>query len=141
MAHRNGRSHFAVAVVVALTRIWVSTHAQTPRTVHITKKNGREVFAEALRSSHGQQTLIIANDAELDWDAEIVFDGLNANTKLYRYSMTPEKKDKADVVLGPEKEFEISNQAPTFKDRLPARSLTVYSTYHLQNDEPGVIAE
>jgi hypothetical protein len=55
--------------------------------------------------------------------------------------MSPEKKDRVDVVLGPQDEFPVSAQQTRVQDRLPARSLTVYSTYHLQQGDPGIMAE
>ena len=104
-------------------------------------QNGPEVFAAALRSPRGQHTFIFVNDAETDRDAEILLQGLSAGMKLYRYRMTPEKKDRSEVVLGPEKEFPASPQQAGFTDRLPARSITVYSTYHLEQNDAGVMAE
>jgi hypothetical protein len=61
--------------------------------------------------------------------------------KLYRYRMTPQKKDKARVVLGPEKELQVLPQQPSFTDELPGISLTVYTTYHLQESDAGAITE
>ncbi|MGA2629807.1 MAG: hypothetical protein ABSG54_06280 [Terriglobia bacterium] len=60
---------------------------------------------------------------------------------LYRYRMSPERKDRVEVVLGPQDEFPVSVQRTRVQDRLPARSLTVYSTYHLQPGDPGIMAE
>lgn len=102
---------------------------------------GPQVFAAALRSPRGQYTLIVANDAEADWDAEIDLRGIAAGMTLYRYRMSPEKRGRVEVVLGPQDKFPVSVQQTRFQDRLPARSLTVYSTYHLQPGDPGIIAE
>lgn len=47
---------------------------------------------------------------------------------LDRYRMSPEKRDRVEVVLGTQDEFPVSVRQTRFQDRLPARSLTVYST-------------
>lgn len=81
------------------------------------------------------------NDSSGSWQADVGLDGLTTRLKLYRYRMTPQKKDKTDVVLGPEKEIQVSPQQPTFTDELPGMSLTVYTTYDLQENDAGVISE
>jgi len=106
-----------------------------------TDSSGQQVFIVALRSLSGQHTMVIVNDAEEDWNVELGLGGLATGMKLYRYSMTPQKKDKATVLLGPEKELQLSPQQPSFTEELPARSVVVYTTYHLQADDPGAIAE
>jgi hypothetical protein len=103
--------------------------------------NGQQVFAAALRSPRGQHTFVFVNDAEVGWQADIHLGGLSTGMNLYRYRMTPEKKDKAEVILGPEKEQKVSRQQPDFTEELPAKSITVYSTYHFQQGDPGAIAE
>jgi len=103
--------------------------------------NGQQVFVAALRSPGGKHTMVVVNDAEASWDVELGLGGLATGMKLYRYSMTSQKKDKATVLLGPEKELQLSPQQPSFTEELPARSVVVYTTYHLQADDPGAIAE
>jgi hypothetical protein len=77
----------------------------------------------------------------LDWNGEITFSGLNKEKKFYRYQMTPNKQDKADVLLEPVQMPSVSRRKPLFAITLPARSVTVYSTYNLRSSDPGVIAE
>ena len=100
---------------------------------------GQQVLAAALRSPFGQQTLIVANDAQRDWEVEVRLQGLDKALKFYRYRMTPERADRSEVRLGPEKEFPVTGKESDFKDQLPARSLTVYSTYQLEEADPGVM--
>lgn len=102
---------------------------------------GQQVLVAALRSPGGQFTSLVVNDSEGPWDAEIGLRGLATGMKLYRYRMTPQKKDKARVVLGPEKELQVLPQQPSFTDELPGISLTVYTTYHLQESDAGAITE
>jgi hypothetical protein len=103
--------------------------------------NGQQVFAAALRSPRRQYTFIFINDAEVDSQADIHLAGLTSGMELYRYRMTPEQMDKSEVILGPEKEQKVSPEQPDFTEELPARSITVYSTYHFQRTDPGAIAE
>jgi len=104
-------------------------------------RNGQQVFAAALRSPAGQYTLVFVNDAEVDWQADIHLGGLTTGMKLDCYRMTPDKEDKSEVILGPEKEQKVSPQQADFAEELPARSITVYATYHFQQSDPGAIAE
>jgi len=103
--------------------------------------NGQQVFVAALRSPGGQHTFVVVNDADARWDAELELRGLTTGMKLYRYGMRPQKKDKADVVLGPERELQVSPQQRAFTEELPGESITVYTTYHLQERDGGAIAE
>ena len=104
-------------------------------------QNGQQVFVAALRSPGGQHTYVFVNDAEAGWEAEIHLSGLTKRMRLYRYRMAPEQKDKLDVILGPDKEHEVSPQQSSFKEALPARSIVVYSTYHFQTNDSGAMAE
>jgi len=104
-------------------------------------QNGQQVFVAALRSPGGQHTLVLVNDAEVSWDSQIHLGGLKTRMKLYRYRMTPQQADKPEVILGPDKEQMVSTLQPDFLEELPARSITVYSTYHFQTSDPGAGAE
>jgi len=104
-------------------------------------QNGQQVFVAAFRSPGLQHTFVFVNDAGIDWQAEIHLGGLTKEMKLYRYRMTPEQKDKSDVILRPEKEQDVSPQQPNFAEELPARSIVVYSTYRFQASDPGAMTE
>ena len=43
--------------------------------------------------------------------------------------------------VDPQKEFSLGPAANELRDTLPPNSLTIYSTYQLEHDAPGVIAE
>ena len=104
-------------------------------------QNGQQVFTAALRSPAGQYTFVFVNAAEVDWQTDIHLGGLTTGMRLYRYRMTPEKMDKSEVSLGPEKEQEVAPQQPDFTEKLPARSVTVYSTYHFLQSDLGAMSE
>jgi alpha-L-arabinofuranosidase len=101
----------------------------------------RHVFAAALRSPAGHVTLAVVNDAEHDWDASIHLRQLEEQRTLHRYQITPAQRDQVEVVVEPQKTFVVSSERCSFTDRLPARSLTVYSTYRLEHKDAGVFAE
>ncbi|HEX8984823.1 MAG TPA: hypothetical protein VF767_05315, partial [Bryobacteraceae bacterium] len=95
----------------------------------------------ALRSPKGEFTVIVVNEAAVDMSTELAFDQLTRPAKFYRYRMTPALRDRADVELGPGAGFEIDSEHPSFRDGVPARSVTVYSTYKLLSADKGVQAE
>jgi len=49
--------------------------------------------------------------------------------------------DRTDVKVSPQKEFPLGPAANELRDMLPPNSLTIYSTYKLEHDAPGVISE
>ncbi len=100
----------------------------------------QHLVAAALRSPRGELTLIVVNEDAGDHPARFTIQGFDGRKPLYRYRMTPSKKDKATVSPGPERNFDLSRR-PDFQDVLPGRSVSVYSTYHLTDSSPGVIAE
>ncbi|MFV2066754.1 MAG: cellulase family glycosylhydrolase [Pirellulales bacterium] len=101
----------------------------------------RHVFAAALRSPQGNLTLLIVNDAQSAWDLAIDLHGLSRETRLYRYRITPAQRDRADLKIQPGKEFVLGTEAARLLDRIPASSLSVYTTYKRGHDESGIIAE
>lgn len=103
--------------------------------------HGQQVFIAALRSPGGQRTFVVVNDAEAAWEAEVRLEGVTTAMTLHGYRMTPQQQDKAQVVLGPERELQVSPQQPAFKDELPGKSIAVYTTYHLQESDAGAIGE
>jgi hypothetical protein len=107
-------------------------------------KGGRQgahprVFAEALRSSKGQVSCFVLNDAPAAWTASLSFKGL-AGRPLHKYQVTEKTKDRPDLRVEP-------SPAPapkadgTFADELPPRSLTVYTTYKLSHEDAGIAVD
>lgn len=101
----------------------------------------QRVFAAMLRSPKGSLTLAVVNDAPTGYDTSLELRGLVRDTSFYRYAITEEHRDRADVQIDPQAEFRLSPAAAAFKDRLAPRSVTVYSTYRLPHAVAGVIAE
>ncbi len=101
----------------------------------------QRVFCAALRSPRGNLTLAIVNDAPAEFDLKLTAQNLPGPTRLCRYRSGEAERDRADVKVNPQKEFPLSPAATELRDTLPANSLTIYSTYKLEHDAPGVIAE
>jgi hypothetical protein len=99
------------------------------------------LVAAGLRSPKGQVTVLVVNEGMEDRSGKIVFDHLAGPLTLYRYRMTPAMRDRTDIELKPEASFAVSPGHAAFQDGLPARSITVYSTYKLGAEEKGVQAE
>jgi hypothetical protein len=45
------------------------------------------------------------------------------------------------VRVNPQREFAPVAGATTWQDTLPRNSLTIYSTFHLDHDDPGIMLE
>jgi hypothetical protein len=99
------------------------------------------VFAAMLRSPKGHLTLAVVNDAPAGYDASFELRALTRETRLHRYAVSEEQRDRADVRIDPQAEFRLSPAKAAFKDRLAPRSITVYSTYKLPHSADGVMAE
>ena len=67
--------------------------------------------------------------------------GLWEAARLWRYSVSQRERDRADLRIEPGTEFSVSSATASFEDRPAPMSLTIYSSYHLAHDGPGVIVE
>ena len=101
----------------------------------------QRVFCAALRSPRGNLTLAVVNDAPQEFDLKLVLQALSQPARLCRYRYGEAERDRADVKVNPQKEFSLGPATDELRDKLPPNSLTIYSTYKLQHDAPGVIAE
>jgi hypothetical protein len=98
----------------------------------------RKLVATALRTPKGNLTVLVVNESHRAADATIELEHLPAPMRLVRYSLTKDAEDKADVKLGPQRTLEVSKD---LSDRIPPLSIVVYSTYHLNPEDPGLITE
>jgi len=101
----------------------------------------QRLVATALRSPKGETTVLVVNESAEDMNGKIEFDNLPKAIRLYRYRITPAMRNRTDLQLKPEAEFKPSRGHGSFSDSLPARSITVYSTYRLSPAENGIQAE
>jgi hypothetical protein len=101
----------------------------------------QRVFCAAFRSPAGNLTLALVNDAPAEFPLKLTLQGMTAAVHLYRYRYGAAQQERADIKVAPQNESLLTPQANVLEDTLPADSLTVYSTYRLEHDSPGVIAE
>jgi hypothetical protein len=98
----------------------------------------RRLVATALRTRKGNLTMIVVNESHRAADIAVDWEGLPAPVRLQRYSLTKEAEDKTNVEIRPERELEAGR---AMSDRIPPMSIVVYSTYRLNPEDPGLIAE
>ncbi len=101
----------------------------------------QRVFCAAFRSPAGCLTLALVNDAPAEFQLKLTLQRMPKPASLHRYRYGEAQQNHADVKVHPQIELALTPQANTLEDTLPANSLTVYSTYKLEHDSPGVIVE
>ena len=101
----------------------------------------QRVFCAAFRSPRDNLTLAIVNDAPTDFNLQFGLQGLSKSVRLARYRYGEAERDRADVKVNPQLELTLDPGAAEMRDTLPPNSLTIYSTYKLEHDAPGVIVE
>lgn len=99
---------------------------------------GRKLVATALRSPKGALTILVVNEAPDAVDATISLEGLGEETTLHRYSITEAESDRADVAVDSQRTFTVGESRKTIADHLARFSVSVYSTYKLGVDSPGI---
>jgi len=100
----------------------------------------QRVFSAALRSPRGNLTLAVINDAPAEFQLKLNLSGLPQPIRLCRYRYGETEQDRADVKVDPQKEFSLG-PPDALRDTLPSNSLTIYTTYKLGHDAPGVIVD
>jgi Fe-S cluster assembly iron-binding protein IscA len=85
--------------------------------------------------------LAIVNDSKTQYGVALDLRGIAQDSTLYRYSIGEAQRDKADLKIDPQAQYQLSGTAATFKDRLAPMSLTIYSTYRLADSDDGAMAE
>jgi hypothetical protein len=101
----------------------------------------QRVFCAALRSPQGELTLAVVNDAPIEFKLELAVKGLTKPSRLYSYRYGEAEQNRADVKINPRSEFSLNAAANELPDTLPPNSLTIYTTYKLGHEDPGVIKE
>jgi hypothetical protein len=101
----------------------------------------QRVFCAAFRSPRGNLTLAVVNDAPAEFPLKLALRGVSQPIRLYRYRYGEAERDRADVKIDPHRDLSIGPTQAELSDTLAPNSLTIYSTYKLTHDMPGVIAE
>src|SRR5208283_5189747 len=101
----------------------------------------RTLVAAALRSPKGNLTICVVNESARDAATTIELQGLAAATTLYKYAVTPADRDRSDVRIRPLRRLSVKPGSAHLRDRIAASSVTVYSSYRLDPDAPGIAVE
>lgn len=103
--------------------------------------NGMQhVFCAAFRSPNGNITLAVVNDAPVEFALKLSWAATPPRARFFRYRYGRPQYDRVDVEVDPEPGF---SPAPgsSWSDSLPPNSLTLYSTYELTHDDPGILVD
>jgi len=98
-------------------------------------------LATALRSPNGALTVIVQNLTEQDVTVQITLQGLGEPLTLHHYHVGQAARNQVDVALDPTRSIKVTPEQPMFEDVAPGLSVTVYSTYLRQHNQPGVTDE
>ncbi|MFA5058181.1 MAG: hypothetical protein WC485_08720, partial [Opitutaceae bacterium] len=99
------------------------------------------VFAAAFRSPRGHLTVAVVNDAAQAFRLELQIREPSRPLVLHRYRYGEAEYDRTDVRVDPQGRFPIGPGAAALRDTIPPGSLTLYSSYELGHDAPGVVTE
>jgi hypothetical protein len=100
----------------------------------------QRVFCAAFRSPDGNITLAVVNDAPVEFALTLSWSPKLPHQRFFRYRYGKQQYDRDNVNVDPEPAF--SPAAGTgWSDSLPPNSLTIYSTYQLKNDDPGILVD
>ena len=102
---------------------------------------GRQrVFCAAFRSPNGNVTLAVVNDAPVEFALKLSWAGVPPRGRFFRYRYGKLQYDRADVKINAEPEFSPAPASP-WSDSLPPNSLTIYSTFELRHEDPGIVVD
>ena len=103
--------------------------------------DGQDLVASAARSPRGNLTIFVLNKSDGDEAITLNLANLAQATTLYKYQVTEESVGSPDFQMNPLEKIEAPTAKPSFTDKLPAMSITVYSTYKLMHSDPGITAD
>jgi hypothetical protein len=100
----------------------------------------QRVFCAAFRSPGGNITLAVVNDAPVEFALKLSWTATPPRGRFFRYRYGKPQYDRTVVTVDPEPGF---SPAPGkgWSDSLPPNSLTIYTTYELKNDDPGILVD
>jgi hypothetical protein len=104
-------------------------------------KGWQRVFCAAFRSPKGNLTLAVVNDAPVEFALRLAWAGKAPEGKFYRYHYTEAERDRVDVKVNPHLAFSSAPRNDVWQDTLPPNSLTIYSTYDLNHNDPGILLD
>jgi hypothetical protein len=134
----HANSYFGVGLLSRFTAKHSDVLATNVSDAHL---NGwQRVFCAAFRSPNGNVTLAIVNDAPVDFSLKLSWAGAPPRGKLFRYRYSQQQYDRNDIKVDPQPDFSPALGSP-WTDSLPSNSLTIYTTYKLKHDDPGILVD
>jgi hypothetical protein len=103
-------------------------------------KGWQRVFCAAFRSPNGNITLAVVNDAPVDFALKLSWAGTPPRGRFFRYRYTEQQFDRQDVKVDPVPGFPPA-PGSAWTDSLLPNSLTIYTTYKLRHDDPGILVD
>lgn len=107
-----------------------------------TSKDNDDIFTAALRSPNGNYSIYELNYSDTaNHDVTVTLDNLAEAKTLYRYKITENEKDRIDVVVDHSSSFNVTPSHNSFTDTVQKNSLYVYSSFHLNPDDNGIMTD
>lgn len=106
-----------------------------------TRVEGDEVVAAAMRSPKGNATVYVLNKSGKEKPAILALAGMNGFSGLHKYQVTEAAIGKDDYAMAPLESYEIHGGQGSINDTLPPQSITVYTSYRLSPNDPGVTVD
>ncbi len=101
-----------------------------------------DLIVSASRSPRGNLTIFILNKSTAEEPLSLDLANLARALTLYQYQVTESSVENPAFEMNPLETIQVSAAAkPALKDKLPAMSITVYSTYKLMHSDPGITAD
>lgn len=120
-----------------LTR-FITKHSKV-LTTHIDGANGNEVLAATALSQSGNMTVVVLNKSGHPKKANIQLPTTPTAATFHKYQVTQAAVEASGFEMSPTKDFSVPAGESAIVDQLPMESITVYSSFHLQHTDPGVI--
>jgi hypothetical protein len=100
-----------------------------------------EAPVAAIVSPKGNLTVYVLNKSDANVSLDVAFASVKSPRTLYKYQVTESAITKPNFAMNPLATFEVAGAKPGMEDTVPPLSITVYSTYKLMNEEPGIAAD
>ncbi|WP_348265169.1 hypothetical protein P8935_11645 [Telmatobacter sp. DSM 110680] len=134
----HANNYFSVGL---LSRLTAKHSVVLASNVSLGKVKGiQRVFCAAFRSPNGNITLAIVNDAPTEFALKLSWAETPPRVKFFLYRFGKPQYNRTDVKVNPDPGFSPGLES-TWSDSLPPNSLTIYSTYELKNDDPGILVD
>lgn len=99
----------------------------------------QRLFAAAIKSPKGKITLAVVNDSDTTIDTRFEVSPAASMNSLYRYSVSKSDSGKTDLVINPKQSIKVRHDH--FSIRIPGKSLTILTNFHLRHADPGITVE